>query len=416
MAAARGAEARWSTLFGAVLVVRLLYPFFNSPLTHLYSDPLRHWQNAEQFLSPSVMGSGDPFLYQLWLFLLRWAAGPTSALVLTGCGALCSAMPYGWYRALRELLPRGDALRGGILMGLWPPFLGGYAFFMNETLLLTLTGFAFWLTLRALRRRSLPAWALACLLWLAVCFTRTVLGPVAALALLWAWLEQPRRLPAALLGLLLALAIAIPSGLHVRAALGYFSPLGNLYLNEIYRDSLKKDIQIDYGPQGRYVFGSPSYYNPTFYPFSDWTTARTGVVAISIDTRKGREDWRRALELLPHHTLAERWTDFEENFEYLLFGQSWPDNDRTSLVDQAAIWVRWLFGLIVLGVLTAAVRRRYAGREWLVALCALLAFGILVLQHEGIMEGRYRKPIEPIFMAALVLAWHARNRAAERGA
>jgi len=411
-------DVRWRTLFGAVLAVRLLYPFFNSPLLHLFSDPQRHWDNAALFLTPNVMGSGDPYLYQLWLFALRWIAGRNNAAVLAGCGVLCAGMPYGWYRALRELLPRGTALRGGILIGLWPPFLGVYAYFMNETLLLTLTGYAFWLTLRALRRRSLGPWTLACALWVATCFTRTVLLPVALFALLWAWLLLPRKLYAALLGLCLAGAIALPAGLHAHAALGYFSPLGNLYLNEIYRHSLKREIRIDFGAQGQYIFGSPSYYNPTFYPLSDWTTTRSGTQDIHIDTRNGRQDWRHALALLPPQGAAQWWTDFGENLCYLLFAQSWPDNDRGTLVGWASVWLRWVFVLIVIAVAVAALalRRRYAGREWLITLCALLSFGMLMLQHEGIMEGRYRKPIEPIFIAALLVAWHARARAAGRSA
>ncbi len=174
--------------------MRLLYPFFNSPLTHIFSDPQRHWDNAALFLHPSVMGSGDPYLYQLWLFALRQLSGDSSALVLTSCGALCAGMAYGWYRALRELLPRLPALRGAVLMGLWPPFIGGYAYFMNETLLMTLTGFAMALTLRALRKRELRSWAAACALWLLACFTRTVALPMALLGLLWAWLLQPQKL------------------------------------------------------------------------------------------------------------------------------------------------------------------------------------------------------------------------------
>jgi len=90
-------------LFGAALVQRLLYPFFNSPLQHLYSDPGRHWNNALQFLHPDVLGSGDPYFYQLWLFVLQRLAGVNSAsgpsasgIILLGCGLLCAAMPYGW--------------------------------------------------------------------------------------------------------------------------------------------------------------------------------------------------------------------------------------------------------------------------------------------------------------------------------
>src|ERR1700691_1783508 len=127
-------ELRW--LFGPTLLLRLLYPFCSSPLERRFSDPARHWDNALHFLNPSVMGSGDPYLYQVWLFGLQQLAGHSVPTVLLGCGVLCAAMPYGWYRALRELLPRPWALSGGVLIALVPSFLGIYAYFMNETLLL----------------------------------------------------------------------------------------------------------------------------------------------------------------------------------------------------------------------------------------------------------------------------------------
>src|ERR1039457_3089486 len=267
-------DVQWSTLFGCVLVLRLLYPFFDSPLTHLYSDPLRHWETGRDFLHPTIMGSSDPYLYQLWIFLLQQIAGNSSATLLTGCGVLCAAMPYGWYRALRELMPREAALGSAVLIGLRP----------------------------------------------------------AVLCLFWAWALQPHKLRAAMLALALSAAGAIPAGLHARAVLGYFSPLGNLYLNEIYHASSNKDIQIDYGSQGVFTFGSPSYYNPTFYPFSDWTTSRRGVLAIKVDPQRGRADWRRALHQVPRQDLSSRWRDFAENLCYLIFGQAWPDNDRSTLV------------------------------------------------------------------------------------
>jgi hypothetical protein len=403
-------EQPWRTLFGCVLVIRLLYPFFNSPLTHLYSDPLRHWETGRDFLHPSIMGSSDPYAYQLWVFLLQQLASNSSAAILTGCGLLCAGMPYGWYRALRELMPRASALRSAIVIGLWPAFLGVYGYFMTETLLLTLTGFAFALTLRAARKRTLLAFAAACALWLAASFTRIVVLPIALLCLFWVWMLQPHKLRAATLALALTAALAIPAGLHGRVALGYFAPLGNLYVNEIYHASSNKDIQIDYGPQGIFTFGSPSYYNPTFYPFSDWTTSRQGLLAITVDLRRGRADWRRVLAQIPQQDLRSRLRDFTENLCYLFFGQAWPDNDRGTLVGWLAVWLRWLLLPMVLWTAVAAARARYRGREWLLPACALMSLLLLALQREGIMEGRYRKPIEPLFMAAIALAWHARAR------
>jgi len=73
-------------LFELLLVARLLFPFFNSPLSHLYSDPQRHWDNAALFLHPNIMGANDPYLYQLWLFVARWLSNGHAAPVQLSCG------------------------------------------------------------------------------------------------------------------------------------------------------------------------------------------------------------------------------------------------------------------------------------------------------------------------------------------
>jgi hypothetical protein len=397
--------------FAGLLVVRLLYPFFNSPLTHLSSDPLRHWQTGLDFPHPDVMGGGDPFLYQLWLYGVRSAAGGSDAFVLLTCGVLCAAMPYGWYRALREVLPRDRSLLGAIVIGLVPGFLSVYGYFMTETLLLTLTGFAFWLTLRADRKRTVGAFAWACAVWLAASYTRIVVVPMAALALSWLWICQPQKIGKALAAAVLAALITIPAGLHSRAGLGFFSPLGNLYLNEIYHDSGRKDIHIDFGAKGRYEFGSPSYYNPTFYPLSNWTTSRTGAVDIVVDTHNGRADWIREKERIRHgqkSSIHNRW----EDFMYLLFGEEWPDSNRDTFIGYLTLWSRWLWLPLVVGVLLATVGRRYRGRQWLLPASALGMVTLLALQSEGPMEGRFRKPIEPVFIAALVIALARKAREA----
>ena len=394
-------ELRW--LFGAVLLVRLLYPFFNSPLDHLFSDPARHWANGNNFLHPDAIGSGDPYLYQVWLFLLQRATQQSAPGILLGCGLLCALMPYGWYRALRELIPRQWALAGAVLIGLMPSFMGIYGFFMNETLLLTLTGFAFWLTLRAHRKRTVGAFICACIVWLAACFTRIVVWPVAILCLLWLVAIPPSRWFKFLLGAGLFVLIAVPAGLHGRENLGYFSPFGNLYLNTLYRQSGKKTIELDFGPKGRYWFGSPSFYNPTFYPFSDWTTDRDGTVSAIIDTDKGRADWEREGRRVRQQRTFPSWLDFRENLLYLGFGQPWPDNDRATLVGWLTVWMRWLWPCVALGVLIGVARRQFRGRDWLLPVCGLTIYALLAIQQQGIMEGRFRKPIDPILLAAMVV-------------
>jgi Dolichyl-phosphate-mannose-protein mannosyltransferase len=394
---------RLQGFFAAVLLARLLYPFFNSPLQHLFSDPLRHWENGERFLHPTVMGSSDPYLYQLWLFLLQQATQRSAPGVLLGCGVLCAAMPYGWYRALRELLPKSRALAGALLIGLIPESVSIYAYFMNETLLLTLLGVCFWLTLRAQRKRTVGAFALAALVWLCAGFTRTIALPMAAGCLAWLWATQPQRLAKAFLGIALALAFAIPAGLHAHDRLGFFAPFGNLYFNEIYSAGGTREIAVNYGPDGAYHFGCPSFYNPAFYPWSNWTTDRNGVLSIAIDLTRGRTDWKAEKKRVNQQRTFPRWRQRWEDIQYIAFGQSWPNSDRGSLFGWLTLWTRWLWAPLIVWVGWAVWQRRYRGTAYLLPICGLGTLALLLMQSEGVMEARYREPIDAILVAAAVL-------------
>ena len=411
-----GPEQRWRWAFGAVLLVRLLYPFFNSPLQHLFSDPLRHWLNGARFLAPDLIGAGDPYLYQLWLYLLRMLSGDHAPTVELACGVLCSAMPYGWYRALRELLPRRTALAGGTVMGLVPAFLGIYAYFMTETLVLTLTGFAFWATLRAWRKATLGAFALAAAFWVCAVFTRNVALPMAVLCLGTLWWRSGQRLNTAVIAVLATGVVAVPAGMHAMPRLGFFAPLGNLYLAEVYSYSGQREIRLDAAGLGTWGFGSPSFYNPTFYPFSNWTTNRTGIVHVQIDVARGRDSWAEETERAANERTFPWSAQYGENLLYLLFGQSWPDNDPASWASLLTVWTRWLWPPLMLAVAWGAVRRRFVGREWLLPACALGMVGLLAVQWAGIIEGRYRKPIDPVLVAAAIVLYHRTQRGAAGGA
>lgn len=389
--------------FALLLFARLLFPFFDSPLTHLFSDPQRHWDGGRMFLHPDMMGSTDPFLYQLWMYGLQQLADGRATIIQLGCGLLCAAMPYGWYRALRELLPRNAALVGALAIGLTPESVSIYGYFMTETLLMTLLGFCCAASLRAQRRRTTRAFAFACFLWLCAAFTRTVALPMALGSVGWLWLTQADRLDRAWIGLAMALAFALPAGLHAKTNLGFFAPFGNLYFNEIYSASGERDIFVDYGPLGRYQFGCPSFYNPTYAPFSDWRTDRTGVVAIRIDTSKGRADWISALAQVKALHAFPRWRVRWEDSQYLLFGQDWPNSDQASWIGQATFWSRWLYAPLIAVAAIGAWRRRYHGREWLLPACALGTLLLLVVQSEGVMEARFREPLDALVIASVAL-------------
>jgi hypothetical protein len=404
--ASSSSEHRLQWLFGAVLLWRLQLPFFASPLDHLFSDPNRHWFNGLRFLDPDLIGAGDPYLYQLWMYLLRTLSADHAPTILLATGVLCAAMPYGWYRALKELVSRRRALGAGIIIGLVPGFFSIYAYFMNETLLLTLTGFAFWLTFRAWRKATAVSYALAVALWMCAVFTRTIVAPMAVACLGTLWIAQGQRLEKAAIAGFAFCLLAVPAGLHAQAKLGFFAPLGNLYLAEIYSHSGRLNITLDAGPMGSWGFGSPSFYNPTFQPFSNWTTDRTGTVAVHIDLKRGRAGWLEELARVKRESTFP-WTQrLKENLWYLLLGQSWPDNDPHALSGWLTCWTRWAWPPVMAFVAWGALGRGYRGREWLLPGCALGTLVFLALQTSGIVEGRYRKPIDPVLMAAALLLYY----------
>jgi hypothetical protein len=395
-------------LFELLLAARLLFPFFDSPLHHLYSDPQRHWDNGGLFLHPSIMGSNDPYLYQAWLFALRWIARDESPLILLGCGVLCAAMPIGWYGALRELLPRPWALAGAIAIALIPESISVYAYFMNETLLMTLLGFCFWFTLRSWRKQTLSAYALASAAWTCAALTRTVALPMALGCLALLWLMQSQRAPKLLIATLIACALLVPAGLHARRNLNYFAPFGNLYFNSIYHDSGMHDISVDYGALGSFQFGAPSFYGPTYAPFSTWTTDRQGVAHISVDTTHGREDWKREQTRIRAQRHFPVWRQRWEDFQYLMFGQEWPASNATTLLGQATFWGRWMWPPLLLLLMWACVRGWFRARAWLLPLCGLGTIALLLFQTQGVTEARFREPVDAILAAAAVCALYFR--------
>ena len=92
----------------------------------------------------------------------------------------------------------------------------------------------------------------------------------------------------------LTLVLALPAGLHGRAALHYFAPLGNLYLNEIYHAGSNKDIQLDFGAAGNVYLRQPELLQPDVLSVLRLDhPSRSGVLSITVDLQRGREDWRR---------------------------------------------------------------------------------------------------------------------------
>jgi hypothetical protein len=71
-------------------------------------------------------------------------------------------------------------------------------------------------------------------------------------------------------------------------------------------------------------------------------------------------------------------------------------------VGTLTVWTRWLWLPVAVAVTIGALRRRFVGREWLLPICGLTMLAALAAQSSGIIEGRYRLPVDPIVLAALV--------------
>jgi hypothetical protein len=406
------------TAFAACLVTRCWYVFYNGPLDHLFSDPYRHVRNGWLFFSPDFLGSMDPFAYQLWLRALQWFDRGTGYVILAATAMLSMALPAFWLKALREVLPVAWALMAAIAIGLMPSLFLIYSYFMTETLLLTLSACGFWLTLRAMRTRDAPTLAGAALVWTVASYTRLVALPLAALCFLAIALSLtwPKRAALAAATCACFGVMAIPACWHSNTNLHFCAPFGLGYFNTIYRASDARTMELIVVGQGEWEFTSPSMISRPLAPFSDWTSARTATRATRIDLKNGREDWEKTLRAYRQHGPSLPWLDDKiENAIMLAFDPSWPDNNLAYAWGWLSFWNRWLWLplLVAVGVLMAKVRPTV--REGLVPFCGLALVALLLVQTNGIMEGRYRKPAEPLLVAGAFVLAHRLRRNAIKG-
>jgi hypothetical protein len=395
-----------AALLVAVLLARFLYPFIDNPFDHLFSDPMRHWDNAKNLLTPQLYNAIDSRGYQFFLGGLLALVGDNRPLIILVVGLLSAATGYVWYRAAAEILPVRVALVAGILVAASPSLLAIYGYFMNETLLLALMGAAWWITFRAARQESTALFALAVLLWLAAMLTRIIVLPMAGLALLWLWWSLPRRVPHAALAALMAAATLIPAGLYGYDKLRIFAPLGFTGTSVIYAQSHASGFQFTMNDQYWY-FASPSYYTQPFAPFHPYQMPHTEPYRFNIDANHGSRDWNAIIQSLKWRAT---WSDYAQrlkvNVVFFFWGPSWPDSRAALTTDQWVAWLghwqRWIWAPLVLFVLLASVPARLQGGAMVMAAALLGTTAYLIFQDSGVMEGRYRKPLEPMMIVVAV--------------
>ena len=264
-----------------------------------------------------------------------------------------------------------------------------------------------------------------------------VAGIVAAVLVLVVYcLSRPlsRVVPLFAAWTVLISALGIAS-LHSFKHLKRYTPFGDNSVVVLYFASGAAGYEVDYYGGGHYIFGSPSLYISPFDPFYNWRSSRWKTVcpdappwpkACDNKSKKDRDAINTAASIFKFVVdPAKKGADVKETlkevlkenrailprliFENMLltsFSHSWPDSGKESGPGVICLWERWIWFPLFLASVSKSLlfmfRRR---RLYLVPTLALTMILGLYASQITVMEGRYRKPIEP--MAVLSLFWLA---------
>ena len=99
-----------------------------------------------------------------------------------------------------------------------------------------------------------------------------------------------------------------------------------------------------------------------------------------------------------------------ENLIFLTFGHAWPESGKGDWVGKTCLQERWLWAPTLLVTMIWSLRFMYRRRAiYLVPTIAVFSAAVLYSLQLVIMEGRYRKPIEPLLFLAIVWLFDARR-------
>lgn len=416
-------ERSWVLLFALCQVVRATeIVFFLGPMDHVFSDPARHLDNARHFLTPGPMGCSNPYFYQLFLYVFDALFKENRILMHLLNATLSVVYPYVWYRvALKVMRRRVNALRFGVLLSVIPTHAVIFQYFMNETVILPLIGASLWASLVAVQRRSPWAFLLATVLWTCTMLTRSIALPLAAMVSAYAlFCQGSTRIRALVLRPLLAAAGAAIvaagmwiAGQHSVRIFEYASPFVDNSTNTLYMVSAAKVYETSYTKPGHwtytYSFSSPSLYISPLYPFKGWKSIRKGTFKYTANIDKKGQDLKELYwkQLKLHADLMPRL--IYENLVVLAFGHAWPESGTDNPQGLICLYERWIWFPITLWAVVGSLWLTYRRREIrFVPVLAVFSFALLYGAQLAVMEGRYRKPIEPIML--LAVCWIAERR------
>ena len=402
----------------AASLARILVCFYFNPMSSLQSDMMRHWMNGALFPRNGYTGAGDPIGYQIYIFVLHNLTADNRFLVALASALMSIAMPWTYYRAARNFgMDKIPSLWVWLLIAWTPSLVTIYHFIMMETLLLLLEGVALWTTARYLRKGTTKAflWFIVC--WTLACLTKPTVAPLAAICGLWSWWKKRPSIKDLALAAVIAIVMLVPPAVHSKVTLGFVAPFGNPWLTKLMLRSGAKLTYVHYyfhsstlDPMGtqpkdaNLVFSSPSCDPAALAPLSSWAMRRASGNSIArfvVNSAYGERDWKAGYERYNHD--SNEWlAQWRENIILFLFSPSWPEayyDGRFTVVERT---FRWLWAPLILLVLVLNFREFAHRRFDLIPVAVTLFTLLLAFQNEVLMEGRYRKPVEPLLLLNLV--------------
>lgn len=404
-------------LIVAASCFRVLVCFQHNPMDYLFSDMSRHWNNGLNFPRGGYNAAADPIGYQVYIFVLQGLTGGNRFLVAVACSVLSVLMPWTFYRAARNFgLAKIPSLWVWALIAWTPSLVVIFHFIMMETLLLLLEGVALWTTARYLRKGGTKPFLLSVFCWMLAILTKPSVLPLAGICFLWAWWKRSTPLRDIAIGALLATSMLVPQAIRTKLELGFIAPFGNTWLPRIALRSGTRTISFHFyrlhdGGIEQYVFSNPSCYVRPLEPLSHWAMRRAwgnSKASFTIMAAHGERDWKEVYEEF-NDDPAEWWAQWRENIILFFFAPSWPENGRGEWDGHLDYRGRWLWAPLTLFVFVCNIREFVRRRFDLIPVAITLFTLFMALQNLAILEGRYRKPVEPLLLLNLVWVLSSRN-------
>jgi hypothetical protein len=212
---------------------------------------------------------------------------------------------------------------------------------------------------------------------------------------------------------LLAGLLVAPNVIRSWNLIGFPAPFGSGNIASLQHKSWATRIKITWD-KVNLEFGSPSSYIAPLAPLSDWHTKpgrEDSTFLVKVSKANGERDWKEAgagIKDAPGAWLG-RWT---ENMVLFLFAPSWPESNEDFWIGRVNFWQKWLWAPLIGAVLAGNLVFALQGRFHIIVLVTTALTLLLLLQNEYPMEGRYRKPLEPLLLinGLWLLSWQETSR------